>query len=939
MPNHIRIYIASCLLFQKPLERWLVPGMIMLLMISVVRAQTPTIDSLTRLLDAHRQEDTVKVNLLNETAYAYWNVLPAKTEAVGKDALILAQKLDFKKGIAEANRVIGIGTWMQGNYEKTSEYAFEALRIYQEIGSQEGTTKAYSLLGVLYDDQKQYDKALEYHQKALKLSKETRDSSRIATSANNIGAVYFRKEQYDESLIYFQQALEIRRSNGDIRGMAETISNMSAVFRMKGDFNQAAALVNESLEIKRRINDQNGQIISLQQLAGLYYDRQMYDQAEPYYQEALQIALNLDIRKRQMEIYYKLFDIKESQQQYQQALEYYKKYVAVADTMQNEETAARLAELEAAHETAKQKQEIIQLQQDNKIKTIFRNLFGLSALGFIIVAIFIYRFFSYRNRKNQELLKTQRELAKQLQETDQMKSRFFANISHEFRTPLTLILDPIDELLARNTDQRSQDYLHIMQRNAKRLQQLINQFLDLSKLEAGKLDLRASPSNFVTFLRGLTMAFHSLAERRGVELEFAAQEEDILLFFDHDKLEKVFTNLISNAIKFTKSNGAVSIAINRAELNKKPALEVLVQDTGIGIPKEHLPYIFDWFYQVNNADNSAIEGTGVGLALAKELVELHHGQINVTSEKGTGTVFRVVLPLGKDHLREEEIVPISRTFTFPSKQMLPDDWEDAHIALRTKDDTAKPTILLVEDNADLRLFISQTLTDHYTIETADDGQAGLERAQDLIPDLIISDVMMPRMDGITLCKRLKSDEKTSHIPVILLTAKNAEEDKLEALESQADDYLIKPFNTRELLARIKNLIGLRKQLKGKLSDSIILKPRDIEVPSVEKAFLEKLMDIIETNVGNENFGVEELSRAMAMSRSQLHRKLVAITDRTPSQFVRSYRLQRAHQLLLQNAGSVADIAFEVGFSSAAYFTKCFTEEFGFSPKEVRLKVE
>ncbi len=939
MPNHTCTRISFGPVIQIFLKRWLLPGLIVFLFFPLANAQTVAIDSLTRLLDAHHQNDTTKVNLLNETAYAYWNVLPAKTEAMAKDALILAQKLDYKKGIAEANRVIGIGTWMQGNYEKTSEYAFEALRIYQEIGSQEGLAKVYSLIGVVYDDQNQYEKALEYHGKALEMSVLARDSLRMATSANNIGAVYYRMEQYDQSIQYFQQAMDIRMRLKDLRGVAETMSNIGAVYRIKGDFGRAADFVNESLKIKKDINDQNGQITSLQQLAGLYYDRQMYEQAEPYYLQALQIALDLDIRKRQMEIYHRLYDIKESQGYHQQALEYYKKYVAVSDTMQNEETAARLAELEAQYETAKKEQEIVRLQQDNRIKTIFRNLFGFSALGFVLLAVFIYRFFSYRNRKNQELLRTQRELAKQLQETDQMKSRFFANISHEFRTPLTLILDPIDELLARNTDRRSQDYLYIMQRNAKRLQQLINQFLDLSKLEAGKLDLRASPSNVVAFLRGLTMAFHSLAERRGVELHFSAGEDDILLFFDHDKLEKVFTNLISNAIKFTGSRGKVTVEIKKLESSDGSSIQILVKDTGIGIPKAHLPYIFDWFYQVNNAGNNPIEGTGVGLALAKELVELHKGTIGVESEQGEGTTFRILLPLGKDHLRDEEIVPISRIFSFPSKQLLPDEWEDAHTALQAEEDTAKPTILLVEDNADLRLFISQTLIDHYTVETADNGQLGLERALDLIPDLIISDVMMPRMDGMTLCKRLKSDEKTSHIPVILLTAKNSEEDKLAALESRADDYLVKPFNTRELLARIKNLIGLRKQLKGKLSNSVILKPRDIEVPSVEKAFLEKLMDIIETNVGNENFGIEELSRAMAMSRSQLHRKLVAITDRTPSQFVRSYRLQRAHQLLIQNAGTVADIAFEVGFSSAAYFTKCFTEEFGFSPKELRMKVE
>lgn len=921
-------------LFQVSRQLWWCLGAI-LLPLSQFYAQDNKIDSLSQVLKIHSQADTTRVMLLNDLAMAQWNVDPDQTERLGQSALDLAKKLDFQQGVAAAYNVLGVSYWMKGVYEKASEAAFESLRIYQKRNDAAGIAKVNTLLGLIYDEYGQYDKSINYHQKALQQQEAVGNQAGIATAANNLGAVYYKIDEYNKALEYFSRALEIRRTINDERGMAESLSNIGGVYRGQSAYDQALPYIQQAIEIRQRINDPIGIIPSLQQLAGIYKGKKQYDLAEKTYVEALDISNKLGIPKRQAEIYKSLSALNEEQGNYQQALEYYELYVVKRDSLQDQEAAAHLAELDTKYETERKEQQIEWLERENRTKTLIRNILAITVLILIALAIALYQFFSYRSRKKQELLETQQAMAQQLQEIDQMKSRFFANISHEFRTPLTLILEPLDDLVEQTRDPQAQGRLRMVQRNAHRLLQLINQLLELSKIEAGKLELRAAPANIVPYLRGIVMAFHSLAERRGIELSFSAPSDDLLLFFDRDKVEHVFNNLISNALKFTSKGGFVKVTLEQTIFQDKPYLQVDVQDTGVGIDASYLPYVFDRFYQVDHSDTKAFEGTGIGLALAKELVELHHGKILVQSEKGRGTTFSVLLPMGKAHLREEQILRISSTMAAPKMSMNPEIMDAAAPVMEANEAADQATILIVEDNADLQLFISQTLSGTYKVETANDGQLGLERALELVPDLIISDVMMPRMDGLTLCKHLKADERTSHIPVILLTAKNDAADKLQGLESLADDYLVKPFNTRELLARIKNLILSRKNLQEKFTGNIILKPKEVEVPSVEKVFFEKLMQIIEENIDNEHFSIEELSQEMAMSRSQLHRKLVALTNQTPSQFVRSYRLQRALQLLQQNAGTIADIAFQVGFSNPAYFTKVFSEEFGYAPRDWR----
>jgi signal transduction histidine kinase/DNA-binding response OmpR family regulator len=587
-----------------------------------------------------------------------------------------------------------------------------------------------------------------------------------------------------------------------------------------------------------------------------------------------------------------------------------------------------------------------------------------------------------RSEKNRDRHKHQAELehveAEKLREVDQMKSRFFANISHEFRTPLTLILGPIRkwrvETSRRDVSTKEMDNdFEMMERNAQRLLRLINQLLDLSKLEGGAMKLRASRGNIVPFVKGLASSFESSADVRRVAVSIHADRDEIEVCFDKDKMEKILTNLLSNAFKFTPEGGDVRVEIRNPQSAIQNHIEITIADTGIGIPSDELPRVFDRFYQVDSSQTREHEGSGIGLALTKELVELHHGTISVRSEVGKGTEFTVRLPLGREHLKDEEVVeggerqPTTESLRIPLErdevrhgkkdetstdgraishpdQIVPPsriphesgilDSGTSSLESTPRND-GKPLVLVVEDNADVRAYMREYLVTDYDVQEAHDGAEGIEKAREIIPDLIISDVMMPKKDGYELCKALKLDEKTSHIPIILLTAKAGTENKIEGLETGADDYLTKPFDAKELLVRVKNLIDLRRKLRERFSVGQVLKPGDIAVISIDDAFLQKAMAVVEQRMGDEEFGVEQLRDELGMSRTQLHRKLTALTNQSAGDFIRYMRLQRAKQLLEQDAGNISEIAYQVGFNSVAYFTKCFREQFGVVPSEVR----
>ena len=476
----------------------------------------------------------------------------------------------------------------------------------------------------------------------------------------------------------------------------------------------------------------------------------------------------------------------------------------------------------------------------------------------------------------------------------------------------------------------------MMRRNALRLLQLINQLLDLSKLEVGSMKLHAAPADIVPFIRGITHEFQAAADRKQIRLDLEALEDSLMVYFDKDKLEKVVLNLLSNALKFTPDGKEVTVRVGRSVSPSTPAqVELAISDSGIGIPYDELPRVFERFYQVDGSITRKQEGSGIGLSLAKELVDLHHGTLTIESTVGVGTVCTVRLPLGREHLGKEDIDETAH----PEQELHASETVGTESQREAEPVPAstqgRPIVLVVEDNEDMRVYMSERLNPDFQVIEAGDGAEGFAKALEVIPDLVVSDVMMPKMDGFELCKRLKQDERTSHVPVILLTAKSDSESKIAGLDLGADDYVVKPFDANELHARIVNLIELRRKLRERFSLGHVLKPGEIAVTSIDDLFLQNVIRVVEARMSDEMFSVEDLAHEVNMSRSQLHRKLAALLNLSPSDMIRYMRLHRAMELLQKHAGTVSEIAYSVGFKGVSYFTKCFRDQFKMLPSDVR----
>ncbi len=509
--------------------------------------------------------------------------------------------------------------------------------------------------------------------------------------------------------------------------------------------------------------------------------------------------------------------------------------------------------------------------------------------------------------------------AEKLLELDKAKSRFFANISHEFRTPLALIKGPIEQLEQHFDEKLSMENVKMIRRSANRLLNMVNQLLDLSKIDEGSLKLAPTEGDVYKCLRAATSSFNSHAAQCNIDYRVQIPQAVLWASFDRDKLDNIMYNLLGNAFKFSEDGSQIGFEVSQDE----GRLQILVSDSGKGIPKEKLPFIFDRFYQVDNGNTREKGGSGIGLSLSKDLVELMHGTISVSSEMGKGTIFAVEIPL-------QEIKTGRRKFSGVTTRQ--GSIGKRPFALVKDDKRSVPSVLLVEDNSDMRHYITEQLIRFYKVKEAVDGRAGLKKAISDPPDLIITDLMMPKMDGIELCEKLKTDVQTSHIPVIMLTAKAGIDNKIAGLETGADDYLTKPFDAKELLVRTKNLIEQRRNLRELYSKTKIqVDPKKITVTSIDQKFLEDLLTLLEENYSDSDFGVPLMQQALAMSKTQLHRKLKALTNEAPGELLRNFRLKRAAQLLAQKADSVTQIAYKVGFNNLSYFAKCFKDLYGVAP--------
>lgn len=534
-------------------------------------------------------------------------------------------------------------------------------------------------------------------------------------------------------------------------------------------------------------------------------------------------------------------------------------------------------------------------------------LYALLGAGTIALGVFYYR----DHLQKKASLEAMRQEADRQHQLNEMKLRFFTNISHDFRTPLSLIITPLETYLNDGTHKSEESFLRPIYRNAVRLLGLVNQILDFRKLEADSIRLNLTYGNLVPFLRDVCSSFTLFADEKSIRLEFLPEREEILTAFDKDKLSKTVMNLLSNAFKFVPEGGRVTVRVSEEGGSDL----ISVTDTGPGIPDSQKEAVFGRFYQYQGEDAPYI-GSGIGLHIVKEFVELHEGTVTITDNKPVGSIFTVRLPVrGKEEATQ------------------PDSSDTSNSPIASANKTEGKTILLVEDNADFREFVGGQLSDSFKVFTALDGRSALKVLEKEDIDLIISDIMMEGMDGLELCKAVKSNLATSHIPIILLTAKALAEDEVRGLELGADDYVTKPFHMRILRLRIQKLLDAHAQAQRTFSEKLEVNPSEITITSLDEQFLSKAIRLTEENMAEPDFSVEKLSSLLGMHRTYLYKKLLSITGKTPIEFIRTIRLKRAAQYLLQSQMYISEIAYRVGFNSPKLFSRQFKEAFGVTPRE------
>lgn len=607
-----------------------------------------------------------------------------------------------------------------------------------------------------------------------------------------------------------------------------------------------------------------------------------------------------------------------------------------------DKTNARVMQLQTDHIT----------EQDGKIErlnnqvneylsrysaqTMFLYACLIILLLFAALLAIIVRAYWTKNRMNMELsrqkkkLEEQRDqlisLSKQLEEATHAKLVFFTNVSHDFRTPLTLVADPVEQLLEDKTlTPRQQSLLKVVHKNVHILLRLVNQILDFRKYENDKLELVRANMNLRVQLQEWSHSFQTLALKKHIHfvLEVNDDRADYLMAVDAEKMERVYFNLLSNAFKFTPENGTITVTLST--LTKEEGgryARLVVADTGSGISVQHIRHIFDRFYQidVNHA------GSGIGLALAKAFVELHGGEITVDSVEGKGTVFTVDIPMTVVEEPSADLVQEPRI----TQQTVVEELGDMETEEQIPDEN-KECILIIDDNADVRDYVKSLLKEEYTVIEAPDGRAGLKKAMKYVPDAIICDVMMPVMDGLECCRKLKTELQTSHIPVMLLTACSLDEQRIQGFECGADSYISKPFNSKLLLVRLRNLMDNHKRLKQFFGDKTTLSKEPVS--DVDKGFVDRFRELIEENLADSELSVEDLGSKMGLSRVQLYRKIKALTNYSPNELVRIARLKKAASLLASSEKTISEITYEVGFTSPSYFTKCYKDYFGESPTD------
>ncbi|MEQ8474466.1 MAG: response regulator [Marinoscillum sp.] len=841
-----------------------------------------------------------------------------------KDALELAEEPVM---IANINHHLGLTYESISEYETSLKFHLEALKIREEIGDKEKIANSFNSIAFVYRGMRQFEKAVEVLERMQVLCDEMDDPKCLARSTFNIGLMVMEMDRHAEAIPIFREAMRDLNETDHPSQFSFYYNNLANCFEKQLHINAAfydSALYygHKSLNLKYQVGNIRGIANTHNTLAAIYERNSDYKNSSANAKEALRLSDSLGILpiKRNALSYLITAEIKLGVIDH--VNDHFEEYIDVVEELGDQVNSRNLSEMTTKYETGKKiaENEMLKSQaREQKFITLALVIGGFVLLVIVILLVFLYLLKQKSNRQLEEDKNVIQQQSTKLSELNDLKAHFFANISHELRTPLTLIQGNADAIITTpKVNPLVVEPARKIKRNVKQMSLLVNDLLDLSKLELNKKLVTLRPVMIDSVVSRVTAAFSSLADANQIRLTYSSGlSGQTMVDLDEMQFEKVLNNLIYNAFKFTPNGGAVSVKSDMVSTG----VEITVTDNGTGISEKDLPYIFDRFYQAPKDNSTA--GSGLGLAISKELLELMHGEISVASSDGSGTVVRLVLPV-KD---QNQMAGESQEMTGEEDQELLSDLK--FDLLKIPSDTS---VLIVEDNLLLQNYLTNILSDHFELYRAENGEEALVQLEKVRPDLILTDVMMPVMDGWELIKRLRADPALSQIPVIALTAIAENEDRLKGLRLGVDDYIIKPFEVEELLIRITNVVNnLRERIKWAREFE------EDEQPIISEDNHDLAIgfrNYVKEHVADKHLNVGQLAIHLGLSERQLYRKMAESVGMSPSKVILEVRLQHARELLVsQKFEKMSQIAGEVGFESAAYFSKVYQERFGKKPSD------
>lgn len=916
------------------------------------------IGNFNEALKRHEQAEKIGIEIQNDYLLATAHEGKANAYAAlsrGEEGIVeyqkaikLYERLDLAVRIARCKQAIA---WIYGNkgeYDKALVMDYESLRIMERFPSIENIAMVVNHIGTIHYMKGDYANAKNYFTRALDLNKQVNNIRQVARTASSIADIYRQQKKYDSALFMYRNCLQLAEKTDSKILLTMLYVNIGSAHFEMGAYDSSLYHAKRGLAIADKTGSKNQIIDACAVVGESLVKLGKISEGMPYLKRSIDIAEKAGSRYQLNTAYKALASALFWTHNFEEAFKYHVLNDSIENIISNEKMNKDMHEVEVKYETEKKDKILAQNNltlNEQRLKLAQNKVFIAALTSGILLLIMIGFFVRYKQKKRQMAFQLEYDrkhfkIEQQLELTH-LKAEIFTNVSHEFRTPLTLLLTPLEQLIRESSDDKLKQRYEMMYRNANQLLGMVNQLLELSKIENGYDHLRVACYDLSDFLRDIIRFFEPLKEKQQTNIILLNELEHPYLYFDREKLEKVFYNLLSNAFKYADKGQLITINLQAKETNNKADfpegfVQITVKDAGKGIAAEHIPYIFNRFYQV---DGHSENGSGIGLALVKEIVEMHSGEVTVTSKPGSGTEFTVILPVGKNHFHPEELLPLSKAEVSATKyspnEYLPEDWADSD-QLSVTITPEKQTVLIVEDNAEVNKYVSELFKDSYNVIRAENGQKGLELAKTHALQLVICDVMMPVMDGYAFTSALKSNLETSHIPVILLTAKADQKHKLDGLGLGADDYITKPFHVDELLVRSNNLVVQRRKLLELFSKAPLLGTQELVTSERDQKFIQRATDIVMQHIDDLEFDVDKFSKEIGMSYTVLNKKLKAVTGHHITRFIRCIRLKKAIELIECDAGTMSEIATWVGFNNRQFFIRSFREQYGMTPTEYKI---